>query len=382
LKVYDGTDIRNVGLAGHLNCGKTSFVAGAIYTTGATNRLTRVDEGNTITDFDDEETQRRITIASAVAAVEWKKKKLNLIDTPGFNIFVNDTRQALVAADAMLTVVDGVSGVEVQTEKVWSIADSYELPRALLVNKLDRERADFARALESIQAAFGRGAIPVHLPLGSERDFNGIVDLIAMKAYTYTSDGDGKGTEAEIPAALSEAAKTAHEALVEMIAEGDDALMEEFFDKGTLPVDHIRDGLKRAVREQRIFPVLCAAALHNIGTGAVLDFLHEYFPAPSERPPQKGRLNGNEVERRIADGEPTSVFVFKTVADPFAGRVSYLKVISGVVKNDGHLINRRQAEGHAHRGYTRRQGFLDYLLRRGFAGAVHRLRDPGQNPPG
>jgi elongation factor G len=378
LKVYDGNDIRNVGLAGHLNCGKTSFVAGAIFTCGGSNRLTRVDEGNTITDFDDEETQRKITIASAVAAVEWKKKKLNLIDTPGFNIFINDTRQALIAADAILTVVDGVSGVEVQTEKVWSIADSYELPRALLVNKLDRERSDFTRAVESIHAAFGRRAIPIHLPLGSEREFKGIIDLITMKAYTYAPDADGKGAEGEIPPAFADAARTAHEALVEMIAEGDDALMEEFFEKGSLPVEHIRDGLKEGIRERRIFPILCAAALRNIGTSAVLDFLCDYFPSPRERPPIQGRLNGNEIERRIADTEPASVFVFKTVADPFAGRVSYLKVISGVLRTDAHLINARTGtdERLAHIGALFGKT-IDHVteLRAGDIGAVAKLKD-------
>jgi elongation factor G len=341
LKVYDGPDIRNVGFAGHLNCGKTTLVAGIIYTTGGSSRLTRVDEGNTITDFDDEETQRKITIATAVASVEWKKTKLNLLDTPGFNIFINDTKQSLIAADSMLVVVDGVAGVEVQTEKVWSIADEYELPRALVINKLDRERSDFARALESLQGAFGRAAVPVQIPLGSEREFKGVIDLIGMKAYTYTPDGDGKGKESEIPANLAEAAQKAQEALIEMVAEGNDELMEEFFEKGTLPPEHIREGIKHGVRERKIFPVLCASGLRNIGTDAVLDFLAEYMPSPVDRPARKGKLNGAEVERKVSNSEPASLFVFKTVADPFAGRVSYFKVISGSLKNDAHLNNVR-----------------------------------------
>src|SRR5215472_10376097 len=218
-----------------------------LFTAGATNRLTRTDEGNTITDFDDEEIARKITISSAVAAIEWNKKKINLIDTPGFNIFINDTKAAMAAADAALVVVDGVAGVEVQTEKVWSFCEEFGLPRGVVINKLDRERSSFDRALESVQAVFGRTAVPVHLPLGAERDFTGIVDLVRMKAYTYTADGDGKGKEAEIPAHLADAAQKAHEALIEMVAEGNDALMEEFFDKGTLPPERILEGLRDAV---------------------------------------------------------------------------------------------------------------------------------------
>src|SRR6266508_4503736 len=239
MKVYESRDIRNVGVVGHGHSGKTTLTAGLLYSTGATNRLTRVDEGNTITDFDEEEVQRKITIATSLAFVEWKKTKINVLDTPGFNIFINDTRAALVAADAALVVVDGVAGVEVQTEKVWDIANHFKLPRAVVVNKLDRERADFTRVLANLQEMLGRSAVPIQIPIGSERDFKGVVDLIRMKAYTYTAGGDGKGKEGEIPADLADAAQAAHDALVEMVAEGNDALMEEFFEKGTLPAERI-----------------------------------------------------------------------------------------------------------------------------------------------
>ncbi len=252
MKVYESKEIRNVGVVGHGDSGKTTLTAGLLFTAGATNRMLRVDEGNTVTDFDEEEIQRKISISTAVAATEWKKTKLNLLDTPGYNIFINDTRAALVAADAALVVVDGVAGVEVQTEKVWQFTDDFQLPRAIVINKLDRERADFERALASVNEVFGRAAVPVQLPIGAERDFNGVVDLVRMKAYTYTPDGDGKGKEGEIPASLADAARTAHEALVEMVAEGNDALMEEFFDKGTLPVEHIVDGLRQGVHALRI----------------------------------------------------------------------------------------------------------------------------------
>ena len=341
MRVYETHEIRNIALIGHGNSGKTSLTAGLLYTSGAANRLLRVDEGNTITDFDDEEIQRKITISTAIAATEWNKKKINLIDTPGFNIFINDTKASLVAADAAIVTVDGVAGVEVQTEKVWSFSDEFKLPRVIVINKLDRERSSFDRALESIQSFFGRTAIPIHLPMGAERDFIGFVDLVRMKAYVYAHDGDGKGKENDIPPDLAAAAQKAHEALVEMVAEGNDALLEEFFEKGTLPVEHILDGLRDAVRQMRIFPVLCASALHNVGSDLILNFITDYFPGPADRGPWKGSLNGAEVERAVKDSEPVSAFVFKTIADPFAGRVSYFKVVSGTVKNDASLVNAR-----------------------------------------
>jgi elongation factor G len=319
---------------GHGDSGKTTLTAGLLFTAGATNRLLRVDEGNTITDFDDEEIQRKISISTAIAVAEWKRAKINLLDTPGYNIFINDARAALVAADAALVLVDGVAGVEVQTEKVWQFAEDYKLPRAIVINKLDRERSDFQRTLANVQEVFGRSAVPIQIPIGSERDFTGVVDLIAMKAYTYTPDGDGKGKAGEIPANLADAAKAAHEALVEMVAEGNDALMEEFFDKGTLPAEHIIDGLKQGVRELRIFPILCASGLHNIGADQILDFIVENLPAPVEREVQLA-----EGAQKIADSGPASAFVFKTTADPFAGRITFFKVYGGTVKNDANVQN-------------------------------------------
>jgi elongation factor G len=352
VKVYEGTDVRNVALVGHGHSGKTTLAAGFLYTSGGTNRLTRVDEGNTITDFDDDEIQRKMTISTGLAIAEWAKKKINLIDTPGFNIFINDTKSAMKAADAALVLVDGVPGVEVQTEKVWSFAEEFQLPRAFVINKLDRERSSFERALGSVQEVFGRLAIPIHLPIGAEKEFKGVVDLVRMKSYTYTYDGDGKGKEGEIPADMAEAAKAAHEALVEMVAEGNDSLMEQFFDKGTLEIDQIQTGLRQAIRERRIYPVLIGSALHNVATDLLLNFIVEHFPAPTELETVTGTLNGQEVLRKIKDSEPVSAYVFKTVADPFSGRLTYFKVMSGIVKNDASLVDSRTgaAERLAHIG--------------------------------
>ena len=378
MKVYDGAEVRNVGLIGHGHSGKTTLAAGLLFTAGGTNRLTRVDEGNTITDYDDEEIQRKITISSSLATVEWNKKKINLIDTPGFNLFIQDTNGALAAADAAFVVVDGVAGVEVQTEKVWSFIEHYKLPRAFIINKLDRERSSFDRALERIHAVFGRTAVPIQLPLGAERDFKGVIDLIRMKAYVYTPDGDGKGKELEIPADLADAAQKAHEVLVEAVAEGKDELMEEFFAQGTLPAEHIIEGLLQEIKDDRIYPVLCASALHNVGSDQILNFILDYFPAPVERAPVTATSNGAEVKRPVKDSGPVSAFVFKTMADPFAGRVSYFKVMSGCMKNDANLVNGRNqgTERLAHIGVLMGKTIQPVNeLRAGDIGAVAKLKD-------
>ena len=376
LRTYEGSDIKNVALAGHGHCGKTSLVAAMLYTTGATNRLTRVDDGNTITDHDEEEIERKFTISTSLTTAEWHKKKINLIDTPGFNIFLNDTRGAMAAADSAFILVDAVAGVEVQTEKVYAFADEYRLPRAFVVNRMDRDRASFARAVESLHARFGRNSIPIQLPIGEEKQFRGVVDLITMKAYFYTPDGNGIGQEGEIPADLVEDAQLAHEELIEMVAEGNEALLEEFFAEGTLPPEHIIAGLKDAIAEDKVFPILAFSALRNIATDRLLDFALEYFPAPTCRPSAIGTIE--KAERTVRDSEPLSVFVFKTVADNFSGRVSYLKVASGVLKNDAVLINARtgQPEKLAHIGVLQGKNLSPVTeLHAGDIGAVAKLKD-------
>ncbi len=378
MRVYEGAEIRNVGLVGHGHSGKTSLAAAFLYTSGATNRLTRADEGNTITDFDDEEIQRKLTISTGLAYAEWKKAKINLLDTPGFNIFMNDTKAALAAADSVLVLVDGVAGVEVQTEKTWGFAEEFKVPRAIIITKLDRDRADFSRTLANVHEVFGRAAVPVQLPIGSERDFKGVVDLIRMKAYLFETDGDGKAKESDIPADMAAAAQSAHEALVEMIAEGKDELMEEFFAEGTLPVDHIIAGLREEMAEMRVFPVLCASALHNIGTDQILDFIVEYLPGATTRGSVQGNVDGEEKERKLADSEPVSAYVFKTIADPFAGRVSYFKVMSGVLKNDANLVNSRSSasERLSHIGCAMGKSITPITeLHAGDIGAVAKLKE-------
>ncbi|HEY1951102.1 MAG TPA: elongation factor G [Bryobacteraceae bacterium] len=341
MRVFDSSDVRNVALIGHGHSGKTSLAAAMLFTAGATERQLKVDEGNTVTDFDEEEAARKMSITSSVAALPWQKTKLNIIDTPGYNLFLNDTKSAMLAADAAVVVLDGVAGVEVSTEKVWRFAEEFDMPCVLLVNKLDRERSSFERVLADIQQRFGRAAVPIQLPLGSEKNFTGVVDLIDMRSYCYKAGGDGKGKEGEIPTPQEESAATAHETLVEMLAEGNDELMEEFFATGTLPVEHMRSELRQAVRDRRIFPVLCAAATQNIGTDLLANFIAEILPCPLEGRPLHALQDGKECEKCVAPGEAPAVFVFKTVADPFAGRVSCFKVVAGAIKDDAHLTNTR-----------------------------------------
>ena len=341
MKVFETADLRNVALIGHGHAGKTSLASAFLYTAGATERHFRVDEGNTLTDFDDEEIARKLTITSSLAAFAWQKNKINLIDTPGYNIFLSETRSSLFAADSALLLLDGVAGVEVSTEKVWAFAEERQLPCAFVINKLDRERSSFERVTAAAQEAFGRTVVPLQIPIGKEKNINGVIDLVRMRSYCYKAGGDGKGKEGDIPTPYEEAATKAHEALVEMVAEGNDELLEEFFATGTLPVEHIISGLQLAVRERRMFPLLCASACLNIGTDLLMNLMAEILPSPVAGPPWTGTEGTKEVQRATSPAGAPSVFVFKTSADPFAGRVTFFKVASGVVKEDAHLINMR-----------------------------------------
>ncbi len=380
MKIYEGQNIRNVALVGHGDTGKTQLVSAFLYTAGMANRLGRVDDGTSVTDYDEEEIQRKFSINAALAYAEWGKTKINLIDTPGFNIFLHETEAALAAADSALLLVHGVAGIEVQTEKTWGFCEKYSLSRVLVINQMDRDRASFERTLGALGEAFGRSVIPVQLPMGEERSFKGCIDLVRMKAAAYDANGSGKAKETEIPAEYAEAAGKAHEALVEMVAEGNDALMEEFFEKGTIPVEDLVPGLKQAIAERRIYPVLASAALSNIGSENLLNFIVDYLPSPIERGELEGldSEGGKPVKRKIADSEPVSAYVFKTVADPFAGRVSYFKVMSGVVKNDATLVNynRGGSEKLAHIGVVQGKTQVPVAeLRAGDLGSVAKLKD-------
>jgi elongation factor G len=335
MKVYDAPNLRNVALVGHSGAGKTQLVSALLYDAGAVNRFGRVDEGTTVTDYDEEEIARRHTLVASVGYVEWNKTKINFIDTPGMANFLSDARAALRVADAAVVVVDAVAGVEVSTEKIWAAADELDMPRLVVLNRLDRERASVERSIESLRTAFGRAIVPVQLPIGEERAFRGVVDLVGMKAWTFATDGSGKPTEGSIPAELQDSAQAARDALIEMVAEADDTLMERFFEAGTLTQDELVAGLKRGVSAGRVFPAFCASASANVGMQPILDAIVTYVPSPVERPVKVS----DEQRIDAKDSGPVSAFVWKTVADPFAGRITLFRVLSGTLKSDSTVHN-------------------------------------------
>ncbi len=353
MKSYLTKDIRNVGIVGHGGTGKTQLVSSLLYTAGMTPRWGKVAEGAATTDWDEEEVARKISIQTGLAHAEWPatptgpsgssdKVKINFVDLPGYSTFITEAKASLIAVDAALITVDAHVGVQVTTEKVWDYCTEYDIPRAFVLTWMDRELSSFERSMESLQEVFGRNVVALQLPIGSEKGFRGVIDLVAMKAHTYKPDGDGKPAIEEIPAALADEAKEAHENLVEMIAEGDDAMMEEFFREGTIPIHDLIPAVRKAIVAEKIFPVLMTSALHNIGTASLLTFLADAFPHPDEHA-QVGYKDpagkGDRVERKYDDSQPLSLFVFKTLADPFAGRINYFKVKSGVLKNDATLQN-------------------------------------------
>ena len=341
MKVYDAPNIRNVALVGHGGCGKTSLASALLFDAGAVNRLGRVDDGTTVTDFDPDEIERKISLLAAPAFAEWKKCKVNLIDAPGYANFLSEARAALRVVDAALVVVDAVAGVEVQTEKVWAFAEEYDLARLVVVNRMDRENASYERALENVQAAFGRAALPVALPVGEGKTFRGIVDLVSGKAQVYDDDASGKFQLTDVPAAQQEAVKSWREKLVEMVAESNEELMEEFFEKGTLSPEQLAGGLRRAVAARKIFPVLPASSILNAGVHAVLDAIVDLLPSPADLGEAKGTDPATKAEatRRPAADAPLSAFVFKTLVDPHAGRISLFRVYSGTLRSDSVVHN-------------------------------------------
>ena len=382
MKVYSGENIRNVAIVGHGHAGKTTLLSAMLYTAGATPRLGRVDDGSATTDYDEEEIARKMSIAASAAYVEWGNTKINVIDTPGFNMFVHEAKLVLPVVDAAIVVVDGVAGVEVVTQRVWNDCEEYKTPRLIVVNRMDRDRANAERVLESLINAFGRNVIPIELPIGSEKNLTGVVDLVRMKAYTYELGGNGKGKETEIPANMRAQVQESHEQLVELVAEGDDKLMEEFFEKGTIPEEDLIPALHNAIREDKLFPVIFSSGLGNVGADRVMDFIVDYTPAPSEHEWVQGEPassgNGDAPKRHETDAEPVSLYVFKTVSDAFAGRISYFKVFSGVLKNESTLQNFSRGSNEKLSHISIMQGKTSVPvteLHAGDIGAVAKLKD-------
>ena len=381
MKAYEGEDIRNLGVIGHGDSGKTSLVSCLLYTAGAVNRLGKVDEGTTVTDFDEEEIVRKISISTAACFLEWSRKKVNILDTPGYANFIADAKAALRVVDGALLLVHSVSGVQVMTERVWKYAQDFDLPVILVATMLDRERASFERTVASIQERFSRTAVPIQVPIGSENDFRGIVDLVRMRAVVYSpGDESGKHQQAEIPAPLKDETETARTRLVEAIAETDDQLMERFFEKGELSQEEIEKGLRAAVIARKAFPIACASGSRNIGAGPLLDLALATLPSPLERGPYKGvnPISQEEVRRKGTTDEPTSAFVFKTFADPYAGRISLFRVYSGSVRPDSTLYNSARQTAERLGAVSSLQGKNPVVvaeLRAGDIGAVMKLKE-------
>jgi len=380
MKVYDAPDIRNVALIGHGDCGKTSLASALLFVAGAVNRLGRVDDGTATTDFDEEEIDRKISLQTSLAHLEWRGTKINLIDTPGYAAFAADAKAGLAVADAALLLVEAVAGVQVITERVFGYCREYLVPRVFVINKLDRENASFERTMQSILERFDRRAVPIQIPIGAESGFEGVVDLITMKAHRYAKDGSGHVATGDVPADLAEMAAEYHAKLVEMVAESDDALMEIFFESGEIPHDKMVAGLHRAFLERKIFPVVLASAGRVVGMRSILDAAVDLMPAPSERGPHAGTnpVTGSADERRPSSDAPVSAFIFKTIADPFAGRLSLFRVFSGTLRGDSTVQN-------VARGASERLGTVNVVqgkqlvavpeLRAGDLGVVAKLKE-------
>jgi elongation factor G len=338
MKVYDAQHIRNVALVGHSGSGKTQLASAILFDTDAVNRLGHVDDGTTVTDFDEEEIARKHTLSATTAYAEWKKTKINLIDTPGMANFFSDACSAMRVADAAVVVIDAVHGSEVITEKVWTAAAELDLPCLVVLNRLDRERGSLERSLESLQAGFGRTVVPIQLPIGAEHDFRGVVDLVAMKAVTF--DGDGRtATVGEVPAELADEAGAAREALIELVAEADDNLMEQFFEAGTLTQEELEAGLRTATAGRHVFPVVCTSATSNLGIQPLLDAILNYVPSPEQRALPIVDGEGAPASSHDPAQATSTAMVWKTIADPFAGRITMFRVASGSLKADSVIHN-------------------------------------------
>ncbi|MBI2159183.1 MAG: elongation factor G [Candidatus Rokubacteria bacterium] len=346
--------IRNVGVVGHGGVGKTSLVEALLFSAGAVTRLGKVDDGSTTTDFDPDEIKRKISINTAIAYCDWKSHRINLVDTPGYGDFIADARAGLRVVEAAIVVVDAVAGVQVQTEKVWKFANEYGLPRAVVVNRLDRERADFYRTLESLARRLKGRLVALQIPVGEESGFKGFVDLVKMKAVTHAN---GKPAEGEIPGDLADRVKEYREKLVEAAAETDDELLNTYLEEGSLGEPEMLRALRAGIAEGKIVPVLCASASKNMGSVALLDLIVDSLPSPADREEVAGTdLKSRQAGTRSPDPKaPVTALVFKTLSDPHIGKLSLFRVMSGTLRSDSTLLNPL-------RGAKERMGHVSWLM--------------------
>ena len=342
MKSVAPNDVRNVVLLSHSGHGTTSLGDAIIFDAGATNRLGRVDQGNSIFDVEPEEIERRSSVSAGIASCIHRGKRITLIDTPGSADFVADSDTALAVCDAAVVVVSAVDGVEVRTESLWTKAEEKNIPRAVFINKMDRERADFDRVLAELQADLSSSITPLTIPIGKEQLFTGIVDLLSNQAYAYKTDGNGDFDVEDIPAELTELAGELREKLVEDVAGSDEQLMEKYFEEGDLGPDDLRRGLAAGIKEGLIFPAFAGSATLNIGVQPLMDLIAQSFPGADGR--EAAVSADGETSRAPNTDEPFSAFVFKTIADQFAGQLSVFRVLSGTVNADGTFINSTKDE--------------------------------------
>ncbi len=332
---------RNIGLIGHSGCGKTSVAEAILYNSKAINRLGRVDDGSSTMDFEPEEIKRKVTLSTAFHPYRWRNRRFNLIDTPGENDFLSDTKVCLQAAEGAVVIVDAVDSIKVGTEKVWAFSGEHNLPRVFFINKLDRERADFYKVIEEIERTFSIKTTPLYLPIGRESDFCGVVNLITLKAHLYKNDGSGSFKEGEIPDSMAEIVDTWREKIMENIVEANDDIMEKYLEGQELTPQEIEETFVAGVKSGTVVPVVVGSALLNIGVGQLLDVIDQSLPFPAERGTAKGhRVDGEEeVEFDAVDEAPFSALVFKTLVDPFAGKLNLFKVMSGQVDSESTIYN-------------------------------------------
>jgi elongation factor G len=338
---YDTAKIRNLGIVAHGGAGKTSLTEAILFTTGMIDRLGRVDDGTATMDFEPEEIKRKISITSALDHCEWNDHSIHIVDTPGYGNFIADTRACMRALDCAVVILSAISGVKAQTEEVWSWANEFEIPRIAFVNKMDRERANFFRAIDDMEKALGARGVAIQIPIGVEESFSGVIDLIRMKAYTYADDQSGKYTEGEIPAEYLAEAQRLREMMVETVAEAYDALTEKYLDSGELTEEEILDGLRVGTMRNTFTPVLCGSAALNIGAAHLLDAICAYLPSPLDRTKAVGTnpKNGETIERTPSESEPFSALVFKTTSDPYTGKITIFRIYSGVLNSDSSVYN-------------------------------------------
>ena len=334
MKSYLTENIRNIVLVGHGGSGKTSLAEAMLYLSGAITRVGKTTEGNTTCDFDDEEHRRQISVSTALAPIEWNEHKINILDAPGYADFIGETRAAMRVADLAIFVVSGVEGLEVQTQVAWNLAEEMQLPRLIFVNKLDRENSSFKRTLEQLREAFGMAAAPISLPLGREHDFKGVISVIDQSAYAY--DSSGKATEEPIPDDRQARVDEVRTNLLDSVAETNDELLERYLESGELSRDEIVSSLHDGLAEATIFPVLVGSATSLIGIDRLADVIVSAGPSPLDRPPVESESGES---REAKPDAPMSALVFKTMTDPYVGRVSFFKAFSGIVKGDGTIHN-------------------------------------------